>query len=65
MVPIAGNGHVRKDVGVARWLNQIAPILTVRSEGFVEGGDSAGRYDAAPQLKPQQRDDPCAKFKTK
>ncbi|HEX7984012.1 MAG TPA: ChaN family lipoprotein [Duganella sp.] len=65
VVLIAGNGHVRKDIGVARWLNQITPILTVRSEGFVEGGDSAGRYDVVHQLKPPQRDDPCAKFKTK
>jgi len=69
VVLIAGNGHVRKDIGVARWLNQIQPILTVRSEGFVEGGDkggaSAGLYDVAHPLKTQQRTDPCAKFKTK
>jgi len=69
VVLIAGNGHVRKDIGVARWLNLIAPILTVRAEGFVEGGDQRGDngalYDVVHQLKPQQRTDPCAKFKTK
>jgi uncharacterized iron-regulated protein len=72
VVLIAGNGHVRKDIGVARWINQITPILEVRSEGFVEGGgkggqagDGAARYDVIHPLQPQRRDDPCAKFKTK
>jgi uncharacterized iron-regulated protein len=66
VVLIAGNGHVRKDIGVARWLNQIEPILTVRSEGYLEGGDKGGGlYDVAHQLKAQPRTDPCAKFKTK
>ena len=67
VVLIAGNGHVRKDIGAARWINQIAPILTVRSEGFVEGGgkDAAALYDVVHPLKPQPRSDPCAKFKTK
>jgi len=66
VVLIAGNGHVRKDIGVARWLNQIEPILTVRSEGYLEGGDQGGGlYDVAHQLKAQPRTDPCAKFKTK
>ena len=68
VVLIAGNGHVRKDIGVARWINQIQPILTVRSEGFVEGGDQgggAGRYDVVHKLNTQERSDPCAKFKTK
>ena len=65
VVLIAGNGHVRKDIGVARWLNRIEPILTVRSEGFVEGGGDAGVYDVVHKLKPQPRSDPCSKFKTK
>jgi len=66
VVLVAGNGHVRKDISVARWLNLIEPILTVRSEGFVEGGgNNAGLYDVVHQLKTQPRSDPCAKFKTK
>ncbi len=69
VVLIAGNGHVRKDIGVARWINQIQPILGVRSEGFVEGGDQggdgAGLYDVVHKLKTPERSDPCAKFKTK
>ena len=68
VVLIAGNGHVRKDIGAGRWINQIQPILTVRSEGFVEDDDdgkTAGLYDQTYKLKTQQRADPCAKFKTK
>lgn len=65
VVLIAGNGHVRKDIGVARWLNELAPALTVRSEGYVEGADGAGRYDAVYSVAPQPRPDPCAELKAK
>lgn len=70
VVLIAGNGHVRKDIGVARWLNLVAPILTVRAEGFVEHDSHAGaalaaRYDQVYTLAPQERADPCAKFRKK
>lgn len=65
VVLIAGNGHVRKDIGVARWLNQLAPILTVRAEGFVEKGQHEGRYDQVYLLDTPERPDPCAKFKKK
>lgn len=65
VVLIAGNGHVRKDIGVARWLNLIEPILTVRAEGYVEPGDHAGRYDQTYALSTQERPDPCAKFRKK
>jgi uncharacterized iron-regulated protein len=63
VVLIAGNGHVRKDIGVARWLNQTTPILTVRSIGFVEDQDNAGRYDSIQTVAPQQRGDPCKQLK--
>ena len=65
VVLIAGNGHVRKDIGVARWLNLVQPILTVRAEGYVEPGDDAGRYDRSYALRTQVRPDPCAKFRKK
>ncbi|MGV7209536.1 ChaN family lipoprotein [Oxalobacteraceae bacterium A2-2] len=66
VVLIAGNGHVRKDVGVARWLQAVQPAVTVRSEGFVEGGaQDPARYDVTHTLAPQTRPDPCAKFKAK
>lgn len=63
VVLIAGNGHVRKDIGVGYWLRQVAPQLTVRSIGFVEGGDRGDRYDSIQTLAPQQRDDPCKQLK--
>ncbi|MES2076332.1 MAG: ChaN family lipoprotein [Pseudomonadota bacterium] len=69
VVLIAGNGHVRKDVGVPYWLDRIEPKLTLRSEGFVEGKgegrETAGRYDASHPLAPQSRPDPCAGVKPK
>jgi uncharacterized iron-regulated protein len=65
VVLIAGNGHVRKDIGVARWIRQISPTLTVVSIGFTEDGDNAGRYDSIQKVAPQQRDDPCKQVKAK
>ncbi|TFW11651.1 ChaN family lipoprotein [Duganella callida] len=59
VVLIAGNGHVRKDVGVAYWLRQVQPALTVRSVGFTEDRENEGRYDAMQTLAPQERDYPC------
>ncbi len=69
-VLFAGNGHVRRDIGVPRWLE---PALRERSIaiGLVEaaGGraDSAGAtagaespYDLALATPAQGRDDPCA-----
>jgi uncharacterized iron-regulated protein len=64
-VLIAGNGHVRKDIGVARWINQAGPALTVRSIGFVENKDNAGRYDSIQTLQTQARSDPCKQLRTK
>ncbi|MYM36796.1 hypothetical protein GTP44_14670 [Duganella sp. FT50W] len=63
VVLIAGNGHVRKDIGVGYWLHQVTPALTVRSVGFVESADNGGRYDSIQRLAPQQRDDPCKQLK--
>jgi uncharacterized iron-regulated protein len=65
VVLIAGNGHVRKDIGVARWINTQQPKLTVRSEAFTEGEEGAGHYDVVHTLPPQKRSDPCAAIKPK
>jgi uncharacterized iron-regulated protein len=65
VVLIAGNGHVRKDIGVGHWLNEVAPALTVRSEGFIEGTDGTGRYDVVHSVPPQPRADPCAQVQPK
>ncbi len=65
VVLIAGNGHVRKDIGVARWINQTSPTLTVRSIGFTEEREDAGRYDSIQVVATQQRSDPCKQVKAK
>lgn len=65
VVLIAGNGHVRNDIGVARWLRLADPALKVRSEAFLEGAAPSGQYDVVHPLAPQPRADQCAQFKAK
>lgn len=64
-VLLAGNGHVRRDLGVPRWLGAVAParLLVV---GFVEAGDAAvaGAFDAIVSGAPALRKDPCSEFVT-
>jgi uncharacterized iron-regulated protein len=60
---LAGNGHVRTDIGVPRWLS---PATRGRSEaiGLLER-DSAGtdRFDRVLFTDPQPRADPCASLR--
>jgi uncharacterized iron-regulated protein len=60
-VLIAGNGHVRRDVGVIRWL----PPEVVRNtqvHGFVEPGESGENFDVVHVVKAHERPDPCKAF---
>jgi len=60
VVLLAGNGHVRRDIGVPRWL---PADLRRRSHavGYLEAGDdSAAAYDEVVYAAPQARPDPCA-----
>ena len=60
---LAGNGHVRLDVGVPRWLD---PATRKRSQsiGLLEAGDaSAQAFDLALTTPRQPREDPCAAMK--
>ncbi|CAN5223223.1 ChaN family lipoprotein [soil metagenome] len=60
VVLLAGNGHVRKDTGVARWLS---PATRARSTavGFLEEGDpNAAAFDRVTFTPAQTREDPCA-----
>ncbi|MDD0837109.1 ChaN family lipoprotein [Curvibacter sp. HBC61] len=70
-VLIAGNGHVRRDLGVPRWL-ALRGVSTTEVHGFLEVDVSAGQgpagrsasaapaYDVIHRLTPHPRPDPCA-----
>lgn len=65
VVLIAGNGHVRRDMGVPRWLSaaQRARMLTV---GYVEPGTESAlvaSFDAVVRTAEAERPDPCIEFK--
>ncbi|HSQ73050.1 MAG TPA: ChaN family lipoprotein [Rubrivivax sp.] len=56
---LAGNGHVRTDAGVPRWL---APATRSKSEAIgllEEGTRERGRYDRVVLTAAQERTDPC------
>jgi len=60
---LAGNGHVRKDVGVVQWLS---PATRARAQaiGVLEDGDERVQaYDLAIFTPAQPRSDPCATMK--
>lgn len=63
VVLIAGNGHVRKDIGVPRWLDAFGSKLTVKAVGYVEGGGQKALFDDVRSIPAVKRADPCAKFK--
>ena len=64
LVLLAGNGHVRRDIGVPRWLT---PPLRSRvfSVGYLEKGNTsmAGGFDAVVITAAASRSDPCLKFR--
>lgn len=60
----AGDGHVRRDLGVPRWLEREG--TTSLAVGFIERGTpapAAGVYDAVVWTKAAARPDPCAAFR--
>jgi uncharacterized iron-regulated protein len=65
-VLIAGNGHVRRDIGVPRWL---APDLAARgwTVGYVEAGTPVrpGQFDAVVITRAVDREDPCASLRAR
>jgi len=63
VVLIAGNGHVRKDVGVPHWLASVAPVPSMRSVGYLEAPEARGRYDTVVAVAAPQRPDPCASLR--
>ena len=64
-VLLAGNGHVRRDLGVPRWLTGL-PSADLLAVGFVEADGSPPEpalFDAVITTAPAQRGDPCDEFK--
>lgn len=67
---IAGNGHVRADIGVPRMLRPAAVGKTVLAVGFLERGADGklpeakdrAMYDIVVVTDPVEREDPCANF---
>lgn len=58
-VLLAGNGHVRRDVGVPRWLSATTRERSI-SIGLLEEGDANdAAFDLSLVTAPQSRPDPC------
>ncbi len=64
VVLLAGNGHVRTDVGAPRWLDA-ATRARSESIGVLEQGDDDSAYDRRVFTAPQQRPDPCEGMRRK
>ena len=63
VVLLAGNGHVRRDIGVPRWLG--AATKRVFAVGYLEITDDStpvGAFDAVVRTAVAERADPCAEF---
>ena len=59
VVLLAGNGHVRRDIGVARWLGAVEN--RVFAVGYLESTDEStpvAAFDAVVRTAPAERADP-------
>jgi uncharacterized iron-regulated protein len=61
IVLLAGNGHVRRDIGVPYWLRTLG--IDGRSVGFVEEAGMEAQFDETHVVPATQRADPCEKFR--
>lgn len=61
VVLIAGNGHVRRDIGVPYWLRRDG--MAPRAVGFLEPTADAAAFDGVERIPATARPDPCAGFK--
>ena len=65
-VLLAGNGHVRRDIGVPRRLGRDSD--RVFAVGYLEDGDDAtpaSAFDAVVRTEAAERSDPCASFENR
>lgn len=60
VVLLAGNGHVRRDIGVPGHLLELAPQARVMSVGLIESGETdIAAYDRIAVTAAAARPDPC------
>lgn len=62
VVLLTGNGHVRTDIGVPRWMDA-ATRARSRAIGVLEVGDDPSAYDHHVFTAVQDRPDPCEAFR--
>lgn len=64
VVLIAGNGHVRRDIGVPRWLSAESQSRAI-AVGYVEvdSGNKVPEFDVVIEIPRQIRTDPCEVFR--
>jgi uncharacterized iron-regulated protein len=67
LILLAGNGHIRKDVGVYHWLNsaerartQVIAYTEDDSDGLI--GPETSVFDRTIRVEPFERNDPCEAF---
>jgi len=66
VVLLAGNGHVRRDIGVPHWLGSVSD--RVFAVGYLEIDDEttpAAAFDAVVRTEVAERADPCAEFRAR
>lgn len=59
VVLLAGNGHVRRDIGVPRWLPDVKGVVAI---GITEQPAPVGLFDVNQQVAAIERPDPCREF---
>jgi uncharacterized iron-regulated protein len=67
IILFAGNGHVRRDIGVPFWISKNTSILSIGMIESTDGAKSATaqptRYDITVSRDPEPREDPCIALK--
>lgn len=67
LILLAGNGHVRKDIGVYYWLSSSERMRT-QVVAYSEDEDDALNplvFDRTVRVEPVKRDDPCETFRSR
>jgi uncharacterized iron-regulated protein len=60
---LAGNGHVRADIGVPRWLTAATRARSEAIGLLEEGSGSMGAFDRVLRTAAAAREDPCAQLR--